>query len=154
MISTSGILFSHRLPQRSAPLMGMVHRSLLRHFPMACLGFLSSVVVISVSAILRLGMEGIFCIWLPSFCLCLETILCFTEIACFFTISKCPSWHISITRSCNFSTITIWVTLVTTSSTTLSSLLGHSSDVVPSLYGYTESVIGSLHLPLSCPDLF
>ena len=38
-----------------------------------------------------------------------------------FTIPKCPSWHISITRSCNFGGITIWVTLMMTLSTTLSS---------------------------------
>ena len=37
-----------------------------------------------------------------------------------FTIPKCPSWHISTTSSCNFGGITIWVTLMTTSSTTLS----------------------------------
>ena len=38
-----------------------------------------------------------------------------------FTIPKCPSWHISMTRSCNFGGITIWVTLMMTSSTTPSS---------------------------------
>ena len=38
-----------------------------------------------------------------------------------FTIPKCPSWHISMTRSCNFDGITISVTLMMISSTTLSS---------------------------------
>ena len=39
----------------------------------------------------------------------------------FFMILKGPSWHISMTHTCNFGGITIWVTIMMISSTTLSS---------------------------------